>query len=189
MRGSPQAAVLASFLGWALDAFDLFLVVFTLQAIGKALGVSDAAMAATLRDALGFRPVGAFVFGLMADRYGRRLPLMLSLVFFSLMEVLSGLAPNYTVFLVFRALFGIGMGGEWGVGASLAMEKAPHRRRGLFSGFLQEGYACGYLLAAIVYFFVFPRWGWRPLFFIGGVPGLLAIYVRRQGGGSGGWVK
>src|SRR5258708_2861572 len=188
-RGSPNAAVLASFLGWTLDAFDFFLVVFTLTAIGKEFGVSDARMAATLSTTLAFRPVGAFVFGLMADRYGRRLPLMLSLVFFSLMEVLSGLAPTYTAFLIFRALFGIGMGGEWGVGASLAMEKAPHRRRGLFSGFLQEGYACGYLLAAVVYFLVFPRWGWRPLFFIGGLPALLAIYVRMQVSESEVWLK
>ena len=189
MRGSPQAAVLASFLGWTLDAFDFFLVVFTLTAIGKEFAVSDATMAATLSTTLAFRPVGAFVFGLMADRYGRRLPLMLSLVFFSVMEVLSGLAPSYTAFLVFRALFGIGMGGEWGVGASLAMEKAPHRRRGLFSGFLQEGYACGYLLAAIVYYLVFPRWGWRPLFFIGGLPALLAVYVRWQVSESEVWLK
>src|ERR1041385_486434 len=188
-RGSPQAAVLASFLGWTLDAFDFFLVVFTLTAIGKEFAVSDATMAATLSTTLAFRPVGAFIFGFMADRYGRRLPLMLSLVFFSLMEVLSGLAPSYTAFLIFRALFGIGMGGEWGVGASLAMEKAPHGRRGLFSGFLQEGYACGYLLAAIVYFFVFPRWGWRPLFFIGGLPALLAIYVRWQVSESEVWLK
>src|SRR6185503_1969966 len=120
---------------------------------------------------------------------GRRLPLMLSLVFFSVMEVLSGLAPNYTTFFVLRALFGIGMGGEWGVGASLAMEKAPHQRRGLLSGFLQEGYACGYLLAAIVYFLVFPKFGWRPLFFIGGLPALLAIYVRSKVPESTVWLK
>jgi MFS transporter, SHS family, lactate transporter len=188
-RGSPQSAVLASFLGWTLDAFDFFLVVFTLTAIGKEFGTSDAKMASTIAITLAFRPVGALIFGLLADRYGRRLPLMLSLIFFSLMEVLSGLAPNYTTFFVLRALFGIGMGGEWGVGASLAMEKAPHRRRGLFSGFLQEGYACGYLLAAIVYFLVFPRWGWRPLFFIGGLPALLALYVRWGVTESEVWLK
>jgi SHS family lactate transporter-like MFS transporter len=188
-RGSPQSAVLASFLGWTLDAFDFFLVVFTLTAIGREFGVTDAKMAATIAITLAFRPVGAFVFGLMADRYGRRLPLMLSLIFFSIMEVLSGLAPNYTTFFVLRALFGIGMGGEWGVGASLAMEKAPHQRRGLLSGFLQEGYACGYLLAAIVYFLVFPRFGWRPLFFIGGLPALLALYVRWGVTESEVWLK
>jgi len=188
-RGSPQSAVFASFLGWTLDAFDFFLVVMTLTAIGKEFGVSDATMASTLAITLAFRPVGAFIFGLLADRYGRRMPLMLSLVFFSVMEVLSGLAPNFATFFVLRALFGIGMGGEWGVGASLAMEKAPHRKRGLFSGFLQEGYACGYLLAAVVYFLVFPRWGWRPLFFIGGLPALLALYVRWGVTESEVWLK
>ncbi len=124
--------------------------------------------------------MGAFVFGLLADRYGRRLPLMLDLVFYSLVEVLSGLAPSYTAFLVLRALFGIGMGGEWGVGASLVMEKVPPRWRGVFSGMLQQGYAAGYLLAAFCYLLVFPRWGWRPMFFIGGLPALLALYVRFQ---------
>ena len=124
------------------------------------------------------RPVGAVVFGLMADRYGRRLPLMIDLVFFSIVEVLSGLAPNYTTFVVLRALFGIGMGGEWGVGASLAMEKVPRRWRGLLSGLLQEGYATGYLLAACAYFFVFPHYGWRAMFFIGGAPALLALFIR-----------
>ena len=188
-RSSPSSAVLASFLGWTLDAFDFFLVVFALTAIGKEFGTSDAKMASTLAITLAFRPVGAFIFGLIADRYGRRLPLMLSLVFFSVMEVLSGLAPNYTIFLICRALFGIGMGGEWGVGASLAMEAAPKARRGLLSGFLQEGYACGYLLAAVVYFLIFPRWGWRPLFFIGGLPALLAIYVRFQVSESEVWLK
>jgi SHS family lactate transporter-like MFS transporter len=187
--GSPNSAVFASFLGWTLDAFDFFLVVFTLTAIGKEFGASDAKMASTLAITLAFRPVGAFVFGLMADRYGRRIPLMLTLVFFSVMEVLSGLAPNYTVFFICRALFGIGMGGEWGVGASLAMEAAPKGRRGLLSGFLQEGYACGYLLAAIAYFFVFPRLGWRPLFFLGGLPALLAVYVRSRVPESAVWIK
>jgi len=103
---------------------------------------------------------------------------MIDLVFFSVVEVLSGLAPNYWTFMALRALFGIGMGGEWGVGASLAMEKAPRLMRGLLSGLLQEGYATGYLLAAFCYLFVFPSWGWRPMFFIGGLPALLAIYVR-----------
>jgi SHS family lactate transporter-like MFS transporter len=117
------------------------------------------------------------VFGLLADRYGRRLPFMLVLVFYSVMEVLSGLAPNYAAFLVLRALFGVGMGGEWGVGASLAMEKVPPRLRGLLSGVLQQGYAAGYLLAAVCYYFLFGRLGWRPLFFLGGLPALLSVFV------------
>src|SRR4051812_5326563 len=184
-----RAALLAGFLGWTLDAFDFFLVVFTLTAIAREFHKSDAELALTITVTLAFRPVGAFIFGLLADRYGRRLPLMIDLVFFSIVEVLSGLAPNYATFLVLRALFGIGMGGEWGVGASLAMEKVPPRLRGVLSGLLQEGYAAGYLLAAACYFFVFPHWGWRPMFFIGGLPAVLAIYVRLQVKESEVWQK
>src|SRR2546425_5750922 len=173
-----RAAVTAGFLGWTLDAFDFFVVVMTLTAIAREFHRSDAEIALSLTLTLAFRPVGAFIFGLLADRYGRRLPLMLDLVFYSLVEVLSGLAPTYVSFLVLRALFGIGMGGEGGVGASLVMEKVPPRLRGVFSGLLQPGYAAGYLLAALCYFVVYPRWGWRPMFFIGGLPALLALYVR-----------
>jgi len=176
--GDHRAALLAGFLGWTLDAFDFFLVVVTLTAIAKEFHRTDKEIALSIALTLAFRPVGAFIFGLLADRYGRRLPLMLDLVFYSVIEVLSGLAPNYATFMVLRALFGIGMGGEWGVGASLAMEKVPPKLRGMLSGLLQEGYAAGYLLAAVCYFFVFPRWGWRPLFFIGGLPALLALFVR-----------
>jgi SHS family lactate transporter-like MFS transporter len=117
------------------------------------------------------------LFGLMADRYGRRLPLMLDIIFYSVIEVLSGLAPNYKVFLVLRLLYGIGMGGEWGVGASLAMESVSPKWRGILSGFLQEGYALGYLLAAAVYSVVFPHWGWRAMFLLGGLPALLSLFV------------
>src|SRR5438552_2822359 len=184
-----RAAVFASFLGWTLDAFDFFLVVFALTAIAKDFHKTDAQLALTITVTLAFRPVGAFIFGLMADRYGRKLPLMIDLVFFSVVEVLSGLAPNYAAFFILRALFGIGMGGEWGVGASLAMEKAPTRRRGVLSGLLQEGYATGYLLAAVCSFFVFPRWGWRPMFFIGGLPALLALFVRVKVKESAVWEK
>src|SRR5207249_1590140 len=146
-------------------------------------------VALTISVTLAFRPVGAFLFGLLADRYGRRLPLMLDLIFFSIVEVLSGLAPNFTTFFILRALFGIGMGAEWGVGASLAMEKVPPRWRGVLSGFLQEGYAVGYLLAGACSFFVFPRWGWRPMFFIGGLPALLAVFVRFRVKESEVWEK
>src|ERR1041384_3064019 len=144
-----RAAVLAGFLGWTLDAFDFFLVVFTLTAIAREFHKTDAELALTLTVTLAFRPVGAFISGLLADRYGRRLPLIIDLVFYSVIEVLSGLAPNYTSFIVLRALFGIGMGGEWGVGASRVMEKVPPRLRGVMSGLLQQGYAAGYLLAAL----------------------------------------
>ena len=179
-RQDWRAAVVASFLGWTLDAFDFFLVVFCLTAIAHDFGRSDRELALSITLTLAFRPVGAFVFGLLADRYGRRIPLMGNLVFYSVCEVASGLAPDYRTFLVLRALFGIGMGGEWGLGASLAMEKVPPRLRGTISGLLQEGYAAGYLLAALAYLVVFPRWGWRPLFFLGGLPALLAVYVRSQ---------
>ena len=172
------AAVAASFLGWTLDAFDFFLVVFCLTAIGREFHKTDAQMALSITLTLAFRPIGAFVFGLLADRYGRRLPLMIDLVFYSVVEILTGFAPTYTSFLILRALFGIGMGGEWGVGASLAMEKVPARLRGLLSGLLQQGYAFGNLLAALCFFFLFTRWGWRPLFFLGGLPALLALFVR-----------
>jgi SHS family lactate transporter-like MFS transporter len=175
-----NATVAAGFLGWTLDAFDFFLVVMTLTAIAKDFGKSDAAIALSITLTLAFRPVGAFFFGLLADRYGRRIPLMIDLVFFSIVEVLTGLAQNYTTFLILRALFGIGMGAEWGVGASLVMEKVPPRLRGLTSGLLQQGYAAGYLLAALCYLLVFPHWGWRPLFFIGGLPALLALFVRAR---------
>ena len=188
-RSDYVKALLAGFLGWTLDAFDFFVLVFAMPAIAKDFHTDIPAMAATIAVTLAFRPVGAFIFGLLADRYGRRLPLMLDLVFFSVIEVLSGLAPNYTTFLVLRALFGIGMGGEWGVGASLVMEKVPPRLRGVLSGLLQEGYAAGYLLAALCYFFVFPRWGWRPMFFIGGVPALLALFVRYGVKESAVWQK
>ncbi|HXE53470.1 MAG TPA: MFS transporter [Tepidisphaeraceae bacterium] len=171
-------AVVAAFLGWTLDAFDYFLVVMCLTAIAKDFNTQLAYVALSLTITMAFRPVGAFIFGLLADRYGRRLPLMIDLIFYSVVEVLTGLAPNLTTFLVLRALFGIGMGGEWGVGASLAMEKVPPRWRGVLSGVLQEGYAVGNLLASFCYFFIFPRVGWRPLFFIGGIPALLAIYIR-----------
>jgi SHS family lactate transporter-like MFS transporter len=173
-----NAAVIAGFLGWTLDAFDFFLVVYCLTAIARDFHATDKQMALSITVTLAFRPVGAFIFGLIADRYGRRLPLMIDLIFYSVIEVLTAFAPNYGIFLLLRALFGIGMGGEWGVGASLAMEKAPPRLRGLLSGFLQEGYALGNLIAALSFRFLFNSWGWRPLFLLGGLPALLAIFVR-----------
>jgi MFS transporter, SHS family, lactate transporter len=183
------AAVFAGFLGWTLDAFDFFLVVLCLTAIAKEFHRSDKEVAFSIALTLAFRPVGAFIFGLLADRYGRRLPLMIDLVFFSVVEVATGFAHTFTMFLVLRALFGIGMGGEWGVGASLAMEKVPPRLRGFLSGLLQQGYALGFLLASGCFYFVFPRWGWRPMFFIGGLPALLGLFVRFQVKESEVWQK
>jgi SHS family lactate transporter-like MFS transporter len=174
---NPRNALAAGFLGWTLDAFDFFVLTFVLVPVARDFHVSVVQIAATITASLAMRPVGAFIFGLMADRYGRRWPLMLDIVFYSIVEVLSGLAPNYKVFLVLRLLYGIGMGGEWGVGASLAMESVSPKWRGILSGLLQEGYAFGNLLAAVVYSLVFPHWGWRAMFFVGGLPALLSLFI------------
>jgi SHS family lactate transporter-like MFS transporter len=179
-RANQRNALLAGFLGWTLDAFDFFILVMVLDAVATEFGRTRPEIALALTASLAMRPVGALLFGIMADRYGRRLPLMLDLIFYSVIEVLSGLAPDYTTFLILRLLFGIGMGGEWGVGASLAMESVPAKWRGVLSGVLQEGYAFGYLLAALAYFVVFPRYGWRTMFFIGGLPALLSLFVRAR---------
>jgi SHS family lactate transporter-like MFS transporter len=176
-RSKAGYGVLAGFLGWTLDAFDFFVLVFVLSAVAKDFGRSIPALALTLTITLAMRPVGAFIFGLLADRHGRRLVLMANVAFYSLMEVMSGLAQNYTQFLFLRLFYGVGMGGNWGVGASLAMESAPPRWRGILSGLLQEGYALGNVLAALAYFTLFPRWGWRPMFFIGAAPGLVTMLI------------
>ena len=176
-RSQQAHAVTASFLGWTLDAFDFFVVVFLIDTLADAFHVAKGDIVWTLTATLIMRPVGAVIFGMLADRYGRRLPLIGNVIFFSIMELACGFAPNYTVFLILRTLFGIGMGGEWGVGAALAMESVAPRWRGILSGVLQSGYAMGYLLAAIVSRFVLPAWGWRPMFWLGGVPALLAFYI------------
>jgi SHS family lactate transporter-like MFS transporter len=186
-RANQRNALLAGFLGWTLDAFDFFILVMTLDAVAKDLGRTRPEIALTLTASLAMRPLGAVIFGLMADRYGRRLPLIVNIIFYSLIEVLSGLAPDYKSFLALRLLFGIGMGGEWGVGASLAMEAVPKRWRGLLSGVLQEGYALGYLLAALAYWTIFPAYGWRVMFFIGGLPALLSLFVRAKVKESEAW--
>jgi SHS family lactate transporter-like MFS transporter len=176
-RSNASFAVVAGFLGWTLDAFDFFVVVFVLSAVAKSFGRSIPTIALTLTITLAMRPVGAFIFGLLADHYGRRLVLLANVAFFSLMEVMSGLAQSYTQFFLLRLLYGIGMGGNWGVGASLAMESAPPKWRGILSGLLQEGYALGNVLAAITYYTVFPRWGWRAMFFVGAAPGLVTMLI------------
>ena len=188
---SAEAAhtLFASFLGWALDAFDFFVLVFVMPAIAREFNRPISHIAFTITATLALRPVGALVFGWIADRYGRRIPLMIDVIFYSVVEVLSGLAPSYGWFLFLRALYGIAMGGEWGVGASLAMEAVSPRWRGLFSGLLQEGYAVGYLLAAAAFFFVFPHFGWRAMFFIGGAPALLTLYIRTKVPESEAWER
>jgi len=186
-RADQRNAVLAGFLGWTLDAFDFFILVMVVPSVARDFHTSTPAIALTLTASLATRPLGAIIFGVMADRYGRRLPLMLDVIFYSVIEVFSGLAPSYKIFLLLRLLYGIGMGGEWGVGASLTMESVPPRLRGILSGLLQEGYACGYLLAAVAYFTVYPHWGWRTMFFIGGLPALLSLFIRAKVKETGAW--
>src|SRR5216110_79344 len=180
---------LACFLGWALDAFDFFLLTFVIVPMAGDFGTSIAELSYAITLTLAMRPVGAFIFGLLGDRFGRRMPLMIDIIFYSLMELLTAFSPNYTWLLIFRALYGIGMGGEWGLGASLAMETLPTAARGLFSGILQQGYAFGYLLAAVVYWIVFPYFGWRGLFVAGAMPAFLVIYIRARVPESRAWKK
>src|SRR5438105_14420791 len=149
MKPASRHAVLAGFLGWTLDAFDFFVVVFLLDVLARQFAVTKGHIVATLTATLIFRPVGAIIFGMLADRYGRRIPLMANVVYFSLIELLSGFSQTYTQFLILRALFGIGMGGEWGGGASLAMEQAPRKWRGVLSGFLHSGYSIVSLLPTV----------------------------------------
>jgi SHS family lactate transporter-like MFS transporter len=180
-------ALLAGFLGWTLDAFDFFVIVFLYDTLAQQFGVTKKAIVFTTVATLALRPVGALVFGLLADRFGRRVPLMCNVIYFSIIELLCGFAPSYKIFLVLRALFGIGMGGEWGVGASLAMEAAPPKWRGILSGILQSGYSIGYLLAAIAARVVLPTLGWRWMFWLGALPALLALYIRTKVPESEAW--
>ena len=193
-RANQRNAVLAGFLGWTLDAFDFFILTLVIDDIAKSFGRTRPDVALALTVTLAMRPVGAIVFGIMADRLGRRLPLMLNVIFYAVISVLSGLAPSYQVFLLLRMLFGIGMGGEWGVGASLALESASPRLRGLLSGLLQEGYALGNLLSAIAFRLVYPYFnslypgnGWRLMFFLGGLPALLSLFIRARVKESDAW--
>jgi MFS transporter, SHS family, lactate transporter len=186
-RTGAKHAVFAGFLGWTLDAFDFFVLVFLIDTLSRQFGVSKKDIVLTTTATLAMRPVGALIFGLLADRYGRRIPLMANVIFFSVIELACGFAPNYTIFLILRTLFGIGMGGEWGVGASLAMEAAPLKWRGILSGILQSGYVFGYLLAAVAARFVLPALGWRWMFWLGALPALLALYIRAKVPESEAW--
>ncbi len=180
---------LACFLGWALDALDFFLLTFVFAAVARDFGKSIPEVVFTSTLTLMMRPLGALIFGMLGDRFGRRTPLMIDIVFYSIVELATAFSPNFTVFLLLRALFGIGMGGEWGLGASLAMESLPVKARGLFSGILQQGYAVGFLLAAVVYAVVFPHFGWRGLFVAGAAPALLVIFIRMRVPESPAWLK
>jgi MFS transporter, SHS family, lactate transporter len=182
-------AFIAAYLGWAMDAFDYFLVVLVYSEIADDFHVSLTDMAFLTTVTLVMRPVGAFVFGLWADKRGRRVPLMVDVVFYSVVGFACTFAPNYAVLLVLRLLYGIGMGGEWGLGAALAMEKIPPARRGFWSGLLQSGYSLGYLLAAVAFFAIEPTFGWRGLFAFSLLPALVALWVRTRVAESEVWTE
>jgi len=183
-----RKVVIACFLGWALDAFDFFLMVFVFSAVAQTFDASLTSVTLAVTLTLAMRPVGAFIFGRLADKYGRRPILMLCILAYSFFGFLSGLAPTLWAFLVLRALFGIAMGGEWGIGSSLTMETIPARWRGWVSGLLQAGYPTGYFLATLAYYFFEPLVGWRGLFMIGALPALLVLYIRRNVPESPDWI-
>src|SRR5213596_1094783 len=180
---------IACFLGWTLDALDFFLLTFVFVPVAYDFGRTIPQVTFAITLTLMMRPLGAFIFGWLGDRFGRRIPLMIDIIFYSVVELFTAFAPNFPTFVLLRALFGIGMGGEWGLGASLAMESLPTAARGLFSGILQQGYAFGYLLAAVVYWIVFPIFGWRGLFVAGALPALLVLYIRARVPESPVWLR
>jgi MFS transporter, SHS family, lactate transporter len=179
--------VAATFLGWTLDAFDFFLLVFVLKDIASEFGTDITNVTFAILLTLAMRPIGAYIFGRAADRWGRRPTLMVDVLLYSAIEFASGFAPSLTALLVLRAIFGIAMGGEWGVGASLTMESIPPQARGLVSGLLQSGYPAGYFLASIVYGLLFQYIGWRGMFMVGVIPALLVFYIRRKVPESPSW--
>lgn len=171
-------AIWAGYLGWTLDAFDFFLMVFMLKAISESFGTDVKAVSEALFLTLAARPLGALAFGWLADRIGRRPVLMVVILLFSVLSALSGLAGSLGQLLVVRAVFGFAMGGEWGIGASLVMETIPARLRGRVSGLLQSGYPSGYLLASLAFYLFFDTLGWRAMFFLGLVPAVLVFLIR-----------
>jgi len=189
LSGAQRATFVACLLGWTLDAFDFFLLIFVVKAIAAEFHTRIISVTFAITLTLLFRPLGALVFGRLADRFGRKPILMINIALFSLFELLSAFSPNLTVLLVTRSLFGFAMGGEWGIGSSLVMESIPVESRGLISGILQEGYALGYLLAALVYGLFFNLIGWRGMFILGLLPALLVFYIRMKVKESPVWKK
>jgi SHS family lactate transporter-like MFS transporter len=180
LDATQRHTVLASFLGWTLDAFDYFLLTFVILAVAKEFDASKAEVTYGLFLTLAARPIGALLFGRLADRFGRRPILMLDVMLFSLFELATAFSTSLTMLLVLRFFFGIAMGGEWGIGASLAMESIPAKSRGLISGLLQSGYPCGFFLAALANWLLIDHIGWRGLFVVGAAPALLVLYIRRS---------
>src|SRR5690348_13525136 len=178
LEPSQRSAIWASYLGWTLDAFDYFLLTFMFAAIAAEFGTDITAVSSAIFLTLAARPIGAFVFGWLAERFGRRPVLMADIILFSIFEFASGFAPTLTSLLVLRFCFGVAMGGEWGLGASLVMESIPARLRGPVSGLLQSGYPSGYFVASLVYFLLFDTIGWRGMFMVGVAPALLVLLIR-----------
>jgi SHS family lactate transporter-like MFS transporter len=184
---AQRKTFVACFLGWALDAFDFFIVVFCISSIATEFHAKISAVTEAIFLTLAMRPVGAFLFGRLADRWGRRPTLMVNIVAYSVCELASAFAPSLRAFLVLRAAFGVAMGGEWGVGAALALESLPAEGRGFFSGLLQEGYAVGYLLASLASLALLPLVHWRGMFVVGALPAALVLYVRAHVAESPAW--
>jgi SHS family lactate transporter-like MFS transporter len=185
--GAQVHVVLAAYLGWTLDAFDFFIMAFVLREIAATFSAPIGSVAFAITLTLACRAIGAVIFGRLADRYGRRPTLMVNVLCYSLLEFCSGFAPTLTVFLILRALYGVAMGGEWGVGASLTMESVPAKWRGPVSGLLQAGYPSGYMLASVLYL-ALPWLGWRGMFMVGVLPALLVLYIRRNVPESPDWL-
>jgi SHS family lactate transporter-like MFS transporter len=175
---SQRSAIWASYLGWTLDAFDYFLMVFMLSAIAQDFHTDIKAVTYAVTLTLAARPVGAFLFGWLAERFGRRPVLMVDIILFSVLELSSGFAPSLLTLLILRFCFGVAMGGEWGLGASLVMESIPPKLRGPVSGLLQSGYPSGYFVASLVFFLLFDTIGWRGMFMVGVAPALLVLLIR-----------
>jgi SHS family lactate transporter-like MFS transporter len=189
LTSTQRNTFVACFLGWSLDAFDFFILVFCVSALAAEFHTKVSVVLEANFLTLAMRPVGAFLFGFLADRYGRRPALMIDIICFSIFELGSAFAPSFHWFLIMRACFGIAMGGEWGVGAALAFETLPAKGRGFFSGLLQEGYPVGYLLAAVVYGTLFRFIGWRGMFVVGALPAFLVIYIRTKVDESPAWLQ
>ena len=188
LSSQQRHAFLAAFLGWTLDSLDFFLLIFCGKAIAGEFHAQPSAVLGAVFMTQAFRPAGALLFGMLADRYGRRPILMFNIFSFSVIELACAFAPSLSVLLVLRALFGIAMGGEWGVGAALAFETLPKEGRGAFSGILQEGYALGSILASAAFAFLFQHIGWRGLFVLGSMPAILVFYVQARVAESPVWL-
>jgi SHS family lactate transporter-like MFS transporter len=176
---SQRNVVIAAYLGWTLDAFDFFLMVFMFKDISRDLHSSMQVVSTAVLLTLGMRPVGALLFGRLADRFGRKPTLMWNILAYSVLEMLSGFAPSMTTLLVIRASFGVAMGGEWGIGSALTMETIPPAARGFVSGLLQAGYPSGYFLASLAVYLFYDRLGWRYMFVLGVAPAILVYFIRR----------